>query len=852
MEMYGNRTAATWRRPVAVLALLLAACADDRITAPDAHEPAGRVGPTPLGLVEVTITGLGQGTQPVASVLSASSVGELEALRAARHSSAAAGLALQSLAPPANGDASGDGTIQLEPISVGSFTDGERGAGGVRYLRATFRVRNAQADSTPYDTPRHNLTFLAVDTDGSLGETAVTELTGFDGNPVANAAALALEVLPTGAAVRTTDGEIASQAPDVLQVLTETEAAGIDLTGHDGVNAVFPYGFVVRSPNVTPGSRELPASPADDEFDGVVTFAFKLPLQADASDDPFEISIVFLAVDDSQVRLTESPEEANLAGAAALAARAAELGPTTVVTLLGNSTTLVSGHTLRRICRVRTAGTNPASPLATLVDAGAPCLDGDALPDNVRVVDRDAAAGGSGETWATAFKTLQDALTCVRDQAGSGEPCEGVDEIWVAEGVYYPDEGEGYTLGDATASFELIEGVGLYGGFAGNESVRDQRDPTLHPTVLSGDVGRDDTVDVNGVTVDWDDQEGSNARVFYVDGSVTPLTRATVVDGFTITGGGTGAGSDGAGLYCNGSGSGGACSPTFRQVTFTGNIYRAAYLSAGSGGESSPLFVDAVFRGNSAANLDGGAVYITSSGGTASPEFVRVTFLDNEVVALGNGGAVFVNSQSGGTVEPLYVNVVFQGNSANSDGGAMYIAGGTPTLVNVVFRDNTSASGAGGAVRGAGLGKFIIANATFSGNTGSGSAGAILGNFTIANIIAWGNGPNPVVGASGNTAHNSIIEGGCPANIACTDVLDQDPLFIDAAGGDLRLDQLSPALDAGDNEFVLLDAVDLDGDGETNEFVPFDLDGRSRFFDWGGDSGTGAAIVDMGAYEKQR
>jgi hypothetical protein len=55
-------------------------------------------------------------------------------------------------------------------------------------------------------------------------------------------------------------------------------------------------------------------------------------------------------------------------------------------------------------------------------------------------------------------------------------------------------------------------------------------------------------------------------------------------------------------------------------------------------------------------------------------------------------------------------------------------------------------------------------------------------------------------------------------------------------------------VDAGTNTLLPPDTFDLDGDGNTTEILPFDLGGRLRIFDWGGD---GIATVDMGAYERQ-
>jgi hypothetical protein len=65
-------------------------------------------------------------------------------------------------------------------------------------------------------------------------------------------------------------------------------------------------------------------------------------------------------------------------------------------------------------------------------------------------------------------------------------------------------------------------------------------------------------------------------------------------------------------------------------------------------------------------------------------------------------------------------------------------------------------------------------------------------------------------------------------------------------GGDYHLQLGSPCIDAGNNAAVPLDVFDIDGDGNTTEPIPFDLDGSPRIAD-GNDDGT--VVVDMGAYE---
>ena len=90
-------------------------------------------------------------------------------------------------------------------------------------------------------------------------------------------------------------------------------------------------------------------------------------------------------------------------------------------------------------------------------------------------VDQKAVAGAqTGADWANAFPDLQQALA----QAGAG------DSIWVAAGVYKPT-----STPERTISFDLVDGVCLYGGFAGTETALSQRNIDGYKTVLSGDIG---------------------------------------------------------------------------------------------------------------------------------------------------------------------------------------------------------------------------------------------------------------------------------------------------------------------------------------------------------------------------
>ena len=152
---------------------------------------------------------------------------------------------------------------------------------------------------------------------------------------------------------------------------------------------------------------------------------------------------------------------------------------------------------------------------------------------------------------------------------------------------------------------------------------------------------------------------------------------------------------------------------------------------------------------------------------------------------------------------PTLTNVTFSGNSA-TDGGGMFNIGSSPTLTNVTFSANSAASGGG--------------MATWS-----------SGNPTLINSILWGNTPMDSQIFGGVTITYSDIQGGAPG----VGNIDADPLFVEAASGNLRLLPGSPAIDAGENDAV-------------PPGITTDLDGSPRFVDY---KNTGTATVDMGAYE---
>ena len=515
---------------------------------------------------------------------------------------------------------------------------------------------------------------------------------------------------------------------------------------------------------------------------------------------------------------------------------------------------------------------------------------------NAVFVDANATGGNDGSNWPDAYKYLQDAIR----EASSGKI------ILVAEGTYKPDANSANPggNGDSNETFQLRSGVAIYGGFpSGGCNSWASRDPNIHHSILSGDIGVPDNNSDNAYNV--------------VTGGVTADNTA-VLDGFVIT---AGNGGGGGGLY-NLEG----C-PTINNCTFTDNTGSdngGAVLNATN--YSSLTMNNCAFANNKAGKNGGGA--ISSSGGQIGDTLTltNCVFTGNSTSSTGSGGAIRIgcgtikvkgcmfaensSNQYGGAIcvedytTAEIVNCTFLRNSARGRGGAIYneLTDIYFTIVNCLFFGNSVSLQDGGAVRNESEIGGRFTNCVFSGNAAARNGGAVwnaasntkfsdctfagndanLGggmyNYVspdpcIADCIFWGNkdrtGINQtsqIYNRSGSpTVKYSCIQDSNPndANIpyggAANHNIDDNPLFErepDDGGngwgddnddyGNLRLSSGSPCIDKGDNNSVPADTVDLDADGNTTEQTSLDVEGHPRFAD--GDSND-TVIVDMGAYE---
>jgi len=435
-------------------------------------------------------------------------------------------------------------------------------------------------------------------------------------------------------------------------------------------------------------------------------------------------------------------------------------------------------------------------------------------------VDGDLTTGrNDGSTWEDAFHNLQDALA----SASSGN------RIHVAAGVYMPDRGAGVTPGDVNATFQLIDGVSVKGGFAGfGEPSPEARDFTAYESILSGDLAGNDGPGF---------ENNSENSYHIVTGSGT--NREAALDGFTISGGNAeNAERLSGGGMLNVSGS-----PTVTDCTFTAN-------SAAKGGGmynelAYPTITGVSFTENrafldtAADDLGGGGMYNYKS----SPMLEDCLFADNSVSAsAGDGGGIFCDQSS-----PTLVNCVIRANTARRSGGGMASRWGGPAigglLVNCVFNAN-SAGDEGGALNIL-EGSIRVTNCTFSANSAGAGGGVYSENAqpVLVNCILQGNtddGGNienaQILVAAGELAIDYSCVEGWSGLLGGTGNTPDDAYFVDPNGADniagteddnLRISSGSSCRDTGDNAALL-------------PFVVTDLDGNPRII---------RLVVDMGAYE---
>ena len=411
----------------------------------------------------------------------------------------------------------------------------------------------------------------------------------------------------------------------------------------------------------------------------------------------------------------------------------------------------------------------------------------------VLYVDADSTASNpDGLSWSSAYGDLEAALAHASIFNTIGISMH-IEQIWIAEGTYRPSAM--LEPGDPrSASFSLVDGVTLYGGFAGTETALVERDWAAHETVLSGN------------------------RLLADDPFLYPLFNAytvvycgsdveAAVDGVTIEKGYAN-GESGSSHYERRSGGGVYCAGT---LTVTNSILSENY-----------------------AAFDGGGIWNTGT----------LTVEDSHLLANSadyDGGAIR-NSE-----KLTVVNSLLVGNSADRGGGIS--DAGLMTVTNSTLSANVAWEGGGiyeSHISFSSLNNTIVWGnvgdaadvSCYIGTTSLDPPGQISGHHCLVGDL-WMEYTDVRFNAeNGNlvgTVNPRFVRNPSDGGDGWGD--DPDTSAIDESAnddyGDLRLQSDSPAVNAGDNDL----AVDSLGNP-----LETDLDGNPRIVD---------GVVDMGAYERQ-
>jgi hypothetical protein len=306
------------------------------------------------------------------------------------------------------------------------------------------------------------------------------------------------------------------------------------------------------------------------------------------------------------------------------------------------------------------------------------------------------------------------------------------------------------------------------------------------------------------------------------------LTNGASLSGFTLTNGATRTAGDylqedsGGGVFCfsatvsncalvgnsAASGGGGAESGTLYHCTLSGNVAGAE----GGGADGSALY-NCALTGNSSPN----------GGGAAGCLLNGCTLVGNWATNPPGGTALYYG---GGASYCTLSNCIVTSNHSTAEGGGAYFS----ALNNCLLIGNSACYG-GGASSGWLGGCTLVGNSATYGGGAFGWGGVRAEPVYLTNCIIYYNyaGDNYCDGiiCAASLDHCCTTPQPAYSSLQGSGNITNEPLFIDLAAGNLRLQSNSPCVNAGDNAYVV---------GAT------DLDGRPRIV-----GGT----VDIGAYEFQ-
>lgn len=297
----------------------------------------------------------------------------------------------------------------------------------------------------------------------------------------------------------------------------------------------------------------------------------------------------------------------------------------------------------------------------------------------IRYVKPTATGTGDGSSWDNASGDLQKMI----DDLADNNVSQQAGEVWVAAGTYKPQSqlisGMNYS-----ASFRMRDGISVYGGFAGNETSKQERAKGTMPwdftnvTVLEAAYYESKLAWTNSK---WTVGSDSRHVVWFAPMSgESDFTRITTLDGVTVQGGYAqgNTGLDdfktdcGGGVYMDGA-----------NAYLSNCIVRENYATGNGGGvylKNGRVQTSLIYNNN--ADADGGAVYVENRG------LVHRSMLTNNS-ALNGAGVYLYNGAEASSDDPdhpeyLILSTCVVSNNTVRGNGAVYCDKGGVLMQNTI------------------------------------------------------------------------------------------------------------------------------------------------------------------------
>lgn len=308
------------------------------------------------------------------------------------------------------------------------------------------------------------------------------------------------------------------------------------------------------------------------------------------------------------------------------------------------------------------------------------------LSTRIRYVKPFATGTGDGSSWENASGNLQNMI----DELAKNNPQNLPGEVWVAAGTYVPQvqviSGTTYS-----ASFLMRDGICVYGGFAGDESSKQEREVGKMPwnfvnkTILEGSYYEHSKTSWNESNHKWTLTSDSRHVVFFSplpSEGKSGFDKSTILNGVTIRGGYAQGGEGvadfmtdrGAGVYMGINATLEKCIVTENSSTGNGG---AVYMYGGR------VMNSLIYNNN--ADGDGGAVYVDNAG------IVLASMLTNNSANNGSGAYLaHTGNWTDGKPHPEYLilSTSVVSNNTSRLNGAVYCAKGGVLMQNTITNND--------------------------------------------------------------------------------------------------------------------------------------------------------------------